>query len=324
MSMTKKPVIVIVGVNGSLGPHTIKALLSPTFISNISLPIHAITRNPSKSKLLIPNATPSNVKFHSADIKNSSSLVSIFTGADVVVNLVGIVGVDHKIIAEAAANAHVPLYIPSDFGTDISTAGPYRNLFSVINSFDQHARTLDMKTVAIRPGLVAETLLRVPLIGGINYPRTGKFEYFGSLDTKLCVTSLPDIGRAVASVIIEEPSDLPDYVRICGAEISLQELRDTYMKVTELQLTDYDQPLEKISILSRDAAHKEDFDGGDFLDGLRGMICEGYLRYDPTENQIVKGGFTTFEQTVRIVFRKRAAKRAYMAESTRDKKVLIK
>ncbi len=82
-----KPVVAVFGTNGFIGKPTIAALTSPEFSSKVSLPIRAITRDPSKY-------TDSDlIKYYKADSSDVDSFKEVFEGLDVLSMLVPLINI---------------------------------------------------------------------------------------------------------------------------------------------------------------------------------------------------------------------------------------
>lgn len=301
-----KPTIVLLGTNGTVGPYVLDTLISDPFVSKIALPVRAITRDAEKTRSLVSGVTEKNVKFYSADLTNTEELRQVFEGADVVINTLGVGSLNHDVIADAAAAAKVKLYIPSEFGTDIEKAGPYKGLFTVKLKYLEHAKELGLKTSIIVTGAFSELILSRSNFGGINSPEEGKFQYFGDIDTKISATSLIDIGKVVAAVVTKEPSEVPEFVSVSGADISPRILKETYTKVTGKELTDVALPLEDATGPALKVVEEGVKSPQDFGVGLRGAIYEGYIFNSQKDNESISKGlfeFVPFEDIAKKIYK---------------------
>lgn len=302
-----KPTIAVVGLNGAIGKHTINALLSPAFKSLYTLPIRAVTRDSAKAQASAPStASTDDLKFYTADVATGEGLDTAFEGADVVINLLG-AGVAHGKVAEAAATAKAKLYIPSEFGTDIVNAGPYSSVFQAKINNLKYAKSLGLKTVAIINGAFSEWALNIPPLVGVNFPETGKFQYYGDLDTKISTTSLADVGKVVASLASKDPSTIPDEIKVASEIISPRIVHSTFKKVTGQDLTQVGAPLEDITTPALKVAKEGVKSPADFVAGLRGVVYSGNMYHDPIDNEFVSKGlfeFTPFEKVAETVIKK--------------------
>lgn len=300
-----KPTIAVLGSNGTIGVHVLNALLSEQFSDLYTLPIRVVTRDSAKTKSLIPAISDANTKFFNSDVTSASSLAEVFSGADVIINLLGI-GISHDAVVEAAAAAKPKIYIPSEFGSSIKDSGDYKNLFSVKTKTVEDARAKGLKTVVISNNAFAEWLLVVPPLGGINYPEKGKFQYYGELDTPIGATSLVDVGKAVASVASKDPSIVPDNIKIAGEKIDVGTLKKVYEKYTGTELETIKLPLEEITTRAKKIAAEGPKSDKDFLLGLNGVLYDGYMVTEPESNEFVSKGlfeFTPFEEVAKRVLK---------------------
>ncbi|KAF5092372.1 hypothetical protein D0Z03_002898 [Geotrichum reessii] len=301
-----KPTVVIVGINGTIGSHAINAFLSPTFNSLFTLPIRIVTRDPSKIKAAVPAITDDNVKFYNADIATGEGLATAFEGTDVIVNILG-TEVSHAAVIEAAAVAKPKIYIPSEFGTDIPATKPFVNLFKVKTDVVELARSKGLKTVSIVNGAFSEWLLTIPPFAGVNFPEAGQFQYYGDGEAKISTTSLPDVGKTIASIASKDPAIVPDYITIAGDLVTPRKISDTYTVVTGQKLTDVALPLDEITIPAEKIAKEGPKSGIEFLTGLRGVLYNNYMSYEPKHNEFVSKGlfeFTPFGEVAKYTLAK--------------------
>ncbi|KAF5093840.1 hypothetical protein D0Z00_003828 [Geotrichum galactomycetum] len=296
-----KPTVAILGINGVIGIHALNAFLSPTFSSLFTLPIRIVTRDPSKIKAAVPAITDQNVKFYTANIATGEGLATVFEGVDVIINILG-VEVPHTAVIEAAAAAKPKLYLPSEFGSDIPAAGPYKNLFKVKTDVVDLARSKGLKTVSIVTNAFSEWLLVVPPFAGVNFPEAGQFQYYGNDNVEVDTTSLVDVGKVIASVASKDPASLPDYIRVAGDVVSPRKISEAYTAATGQKLTDVALPLEEIVIPAREIAKEGPKSGNDFLIGLRGVLYDHYMVSTHEHNEFVSKGlfeFTPFTEVAK-------------------------
>lgn len=298
-----KPNIAILGATGALGVPIIRALISEPFISNYTLPIRVVTRSPDKIKSQIA-AGPDAIKFVSADVVTGAGLAEVFDGVDVVINVLGFGVCDHNKIADAVAAAHVKLYIPSQFGADFDLAGPYQPIFAAKENYLEHIKSLGLKYTDIFTGTFAEVMLTMPELGGVNFPKPGKLQYYENFDFERRVTSLDDIGKAVASVVAKDPATIPPKIYISGGVLSPRIIAQLYKKFTGKELEPVSLPLESIKGPALKVAQAGVTNMDDFFVGLKGAFYDGALEFTPTENDFVSEGvfeFTPIEEVVKKV-----------------------
>lgn len=282
--------IVILGANGNIGKHAIRALLSSPFKDLYAHPLRIVTRDATKAAEFAP--TGSAVEYFTADIASGDGLAKAFSGVDVVVNLLGAT-VSHTKVADAAAAAHAKLYIPSEFGTYIPGSGEYANLFKSKTDHLKYAQSLGLKTVAISTGGFAEFIFKIPFFAGINFP-PGQFQYYGDIDTKLSVTSLVDLGKVVASVATKDPATVPAEVNVSSADPSLRELKEAYEKATGTKLTPNELPLKDVVAPALKIAQEGPKGREDFVAGLKGVIYSGKIYHVSKDNEYVTKGLFEF------------------------------
>lgn len=308
MPSNSKPTVVLVGANGTVGPYTIQALLSPTFRDLYSLPIRIVTRDAAKAAAVAESfsETDSDLAFYTADIESGEGLDKAFDGADVVVNLLGS-GLSHAKVPDAAKAAGIKLYLPSEYGSNIPTCGEYQDLFKIKTDALAYAQGLGLKTVSIDTGAFAEWVLTIPPLAGVNFPSEGQILYFGDVDTKFTVTSLVDLGNTIASVVSKDPATLPERVVVKSDFISAQTIHDVYLKVTGKDLKLDGQPLEAITDKALKIVREGPRSMEDFVVGLRGLMSSGQLNHVGVDNEFVSKGlfeFTSFEAVAERVLQK--------------------
>lgn len=292
-----KPTVVIVGANGAIGPYALKAFLAPEFKNLFNLPIRVVTRDAAKATAAAPDAPESDLKFYTADIASGEGLAAAFKDANVVVNLLG-TSVPHTIVSDAAHAANVALYIPSEFGSDLSLndAEAYAPLVGIKTEWQKQARGLaGLKVVPIYTGAFTEWLLTIPVIGGINFPEEGKLQYFGDKGTLCTTTSLVDVGKAIVSVASKDPASLPDAVYISGGDVSAASLAATYQKATGKEITLVGEPLEAatgpaLAVIAAGIKSQHDF-----VTGLKGYFASGKAVLEGKHNEFVSKGLFEFK-----------------------------
>jgi len=101
--------VIVIGASGRLGTYTLKALLSSFNVSVLSRP---------ESKATFP----ANVTVHRTEY-TVERLVPIFKGQDAVVSVVGSFGIaSQNVFVDAAVQAGVKRFIPSEYGCDTSNS----------------------------------------------------------------------------------------------------------------------------------------------------------------------------------------------------------
>lgn len=288
--MSYKPTVTVLGANGALGIHVLRALVSDTFKQSYSLPIRVVTRDLSKIQASL-GVTDVELKPYSANIQTGEGLDSAFNGADVVINLLAIDFSHDKIVDTAAAAGSVKLYIPSEFGTYIPGSGPFKNIFGSKIPNLEYALSKGLHAVSLAKGAFFEWVLDLPVVG-LNAPEKGKFTYYGSIDTKITSTSLVDVGKVVASLAAKEPSSVPSEVLVGGDTFTLRELKAAYEKAFNVTLENVARPLEEIVQKGEEVAKNGVKSLDDFVEGLDAVLATGRLTHKTEHNDFVaKGNF---------------------------------
>ncbi|QLG70469.1 hypothetical protein HG535_0A04090 [Zygotorulaspora mrakii] len=201
--MSSKPVVAIVGPNGLLGKPVIDAFTSEKFSKNFELPIRVVSRKASGE------ATNLIKHYQAADVE---SYKKAFEGADVVISLLG--GPSDEIL-EAVIAAKPGLYIPSQFGTDL-TKPMYLPLLDGKVKHSEAARKAGLKVVDVYTGLFsAKGSFLHEIVGHVGAdPKTGKVTYISDPEAKFNYTTLEDAGNTLAVLASMKPSSIPDTVRV--------------------------------------------------------------------------------------------------------------
>ncbi|KAK7203875.1 hypothetical protein BZA70DRAFT_268800 [Myxozyma melibiosi] len=223
--------VAIAGTHGFLFEPISTAFVGPLFKSKYSLPIKALSRDPSKE-------TPvEGIEFVKVDYEDPSSVEGALKGVDVVINLIGTNGIPQwKVLADAAAKAGVSKYFTSDFGCDYRKllADKVDTFLKVKNEHAEYARSLGIpKVVQVYNGLFQKFVF----FGFFGHDfANGKAKFYGDGTQKVTLTDLFDIGKAVASVAYRPASELPDQLLLQGTSITLNDSVALYEKATGKKL----------------------------------------------------------------------------------------
>ncbi|KAL7937739.1 hypothetical protein V8C35DRAFT_331404 [Trichoderma chlorosporum] len=120
MSTREIQSVVVIGGSGNIGGPIIDALLKASFR------VTAITRPTSSSQF------PPSVTVHQLDLSSKSALISVLQGHDAVVSLLSRYAIDQQpLVIDAAIEAGVSRFIPSDFGIDNRMVGNHRLAYQI-------------------------------------------------------------------------------------------------------------------------------------------------------------------------------------------------
>ncbi|THG98277.1 hypothetical protein EW145_g7451 [Phellinidium pouzarii] len=223
--------VAVAGATGNLGWIVSEAFLTTfkPFFSRILI----LSRNLSSSRAQALSALGAelvHVRLDEVNPENAKSLQDVFAGIDILVNVLGRSDACvHDMLAEAAIQAGVKVYFPSEFGIDHRLNdfpgfdhkewGKKRKHFSSVSELAAKNGG-DVKIIAVYPGLFLEDALS---------PRFGfdidnhAITTIGPSTVRTTFTSKVDIARAVAQLAILamlSPAALSDsvpaHVRISG------------------------------------------------------------------------------------------------------------
>lgn len=226
--MSYKPTVAVFGINGSLGRFTLNALISAPFVDKISLPVVAITRDPSKetdSDLIV---------YRKAEIKadaEADDLVLALKGVDVLINTGSVFIPLDKVLDAIVKAGSIKLYIPSQFGLDLDKVDEYFPAFMGLKTeHSTKARAAGIKTVDVITASFAEKgKYLYEWIGATGYdPETNTATFVGDPDLKTAVSVLPDVGKTLASLAIKDPKTIPDTIRVFSELVSQEEIVKRY------------------------------------------------------------------------------------------------
>jgi nucleoside-diphosphate-sugar epimerase len=220
--MTKT--IVVVGATGNLGGKIVKALLAKGAV------VKAIVRaesNPEKVNELVQ----SGVEVCRADTSNQSEMAKHCAGAHCVVSaLAGLreTVIDaQKVLLDAAVEANVQRFIPSDYSIDFTNLqqGQNRNL-DVRREFHQYLEKAPIKATTIFNGPFMDLLTTdMPLV----LFKQKRILCWGSPNQVIEFTTTDNVAEFTAEAAMDDTA--PRYVRIAGDRLSCN---DFVQLLTEL------------------------------------------------------------------------------------------
>lgn len=266
--------IAILGLNGTLGAPTLAALELPKFADKVKFPVLAITRDPSKK------TSTKHVKYVQGDYaKGADDIAEKLKGVDVIVELLSPTP-DIFAATEKIAFAVKPkLYIPSQFGTDIPASDAiFPGFIGIKTEHTNRLRKGGIKVVDIITSLFrADGAFLTEIVGhmGANVD-TKKVRYLGSPDQKFHFTTLPDIGRVIASVLTTDPAKLPDTLRVFSDVSTPRTVVERYSKTHGVQFTEEGLISKEQALAEGQKLWKEKgFDLSQFLYYLQVIVSQG-------------------------------------------------
>ncbi|MCC5904593.1 MAG: NmrA family NAD(P)-binding protein [Balneolaceae bacterium] len=209
--MKKK--VVVAGATGNLGGKIVKALLAR------GAEVTAITRlETEKQKIL--DLREKGVAVFQVDTDNQSEVAKYCKGADCVVSaLAGLretIMVTQKVLLDAAIEAKVPAFIPSDYSIDFTNLveGDNRNL-DLRREFHHYLDEAPIQATTIFNGAFMELLTTdMPLI--LNKQK--RILCWGDPNQFLEFTTTHNIAEFTAEAAMDE--NTPRYLRIAGDRLS--------------------------------------------------------------------------------------------------------
>ncbi|VEU22155.1 DEKNAAC103203 [Brettanomyces naardenensis] len=261
-----KPVVAVIGLNGALGRHVLEALTSPTFKSKVASPIIAISRK-------APETQRSGVKYVEGSVDDADSLKEAYRGVDVVVDI-STTNVSHEASVDVAVANGVKLYIPSEFGSDYSKS-EFKDAFAAKAQTVQYAKSKGLKTVEIITGFFTEWFIRGAAFTGLDAQKD-TFQLHGDGKTPVSTTSLIDVGKVVASIVVKPVAEIPNVVIVQGSSPTFTDIAAYYETVTGKKLERLTPVSAESSIEAARAVLKKGVTGfGDFAKILLAVVVSG-------------------------------------------------
>ena len=190
-------VIALAGATGLLGTQMIQALIDAQH------PVIVLTRKGSTSTSELPNSDLIRIK--EVDYTDTSSLIPVLGGIDVVISTLAAVALGDQLnLVQAAYEAGVPRFIPSEFGSD--TSNPANNALPVyagkVNTANR-LKELSKENPKFTYTLVYNQLfLDSGLKGGfIIHPATHSARVYDGGDSPISVTRLGTVAKATTAIL---------------------------------------------------------------------------------------------------------------------------
>jgi nucleoside-diphosphate-sugar epimerase len=220
-----EPTIVVAGATGNLGGRIARALLER------GASVRALVR-PGTARDKLERLRELGVTIADSDWSSASQLTSACSGASCVVSaLAGLRDViveAQTVLLEAAIEAGVPRFIPSDYSIDFTKfpPGENRNL-DLRREFHQRLDKTAIRATTIFNGAFTEMLTgRMPLI----LFKRKRVLYWGDADQRMDFTTVDDTAAFTASAALD-PST-PRFLRVVGDQPSARELAAIVSEVT--------------------------------------------------------------------------------------------
>ncbi len=160
----------------------------------------------------------------SAELFNASEVTPACSGASCVVSALSglreVIVERQKVLLDAAVNAGVPRFIPSDFSIDFTKFPPGQNRnLDLRRAFHEYLDKAQIAATTIFNGAFADLLTgQMPLI--LFKPRL--VVYWGNADQPLDFTTMDD--TAVFTALAALDPSTPRFLRIAGDQLSAREI----------------------------------------------------------------------------------------------------
>ncbi|RWY47371.1 NmrA family NAD(P)-binding protein [Mucilaginibacter gilvus] len=220
-----KNTILVAGATGNLGSKIVDALISR------GAEVRALAR-PSSDDAKLKALAAKGVKVFLSEMDDKDSLIAAFTGVDTVVSaLQGLreVIVDtQKSLLDAAVEAGVPRFIPSDFSTDFTELadGDNRN-FDLRREFHQYLDKAPIASTSIFNGAFAYVIsMGTPLLDQKNLT----IGYWEDADWAYDATTVENTAEFTAAVALD--SSAPKKLHIAGMRINAQQVKSVVEELT--------------------------------------------------------------------------------------------
>ncbi len=221
--MTKT--IVLAGATGNLGTKISQALIEQ------KVNVRAVVRPESDSQKL-KALKAKGVEVRQVDFKNAAELAAACQGADCVVSALSglheVVVVAQKQLLDAAVQAGVPRFIPSDYSLDFTNLEPGQNRnLDLRREFHTYLDKAPIQATTIFNGAFMDLLTdEMPLI---LYKRK-RILCWGNPDEVMDFTLTDDVAQFTARVALDDKT--PRYLHIAGDRVSARQMVPIASEVT--------------------------------------------------------------------------------------------
>jgi nucleoside-diphosphate-sugar epimerase len=218
--------VVVAGATGNLGGRIARALL------HRGASVTAIVRRGTAPDRL-ERLQRLGMTIASADLHTASEVTAACSGASCVVSalqgLRDVIVDGQTALLDAAIEAGVPRFIPSDYSIDFTKLPPGQNRnLDLRRDFHRRLDARAISATTILNGAFAELLTGpMPLI----LFKLGRVLYWGDADQRMDFTTIDDTAAYTASAALD-PST-PRFLRIAGDQLSARELAAVVSEVTQ-------------------------------------------------------------------------------------------
>ncbi|KAH8815938.1 isoflavone reductase family protein [Xylogone sp. PMI_703] len=243
--------VILIGASGNLGSHTLKALLSSPF--NVSVLSH-----PDSKATFPPNVTVHRTEY------TVEKLVPIFKGQDAVVSTIGTFQIGlQKAIVDAAVQAGVKRFIPSEYGCDTNSSrvleiAPILKGKADIAAYLKEKTSSGITWTAIITGPFFDMQPSVKGFLGLDLA-THTATVWDHGNERFVATTLPQIARAIVGVLSHPAETANKYIYVSSFNLTQNELVATAEKITGHKWSRVDWKSEEKIKTGLDGLAKGDF-----------------------------------------------------------------
>ncbi|KAL8849544.1 MAG: hypothetical protein Q9221_005478 [Calogaya cf. arnoldii] len=271
--------VIIIGASGNVGKPTVQALLKAGF--NVT----ALTRKGSSATF------PSEVKVQTVDDDYpSDQLVNVLKGQDAVINLLPPISVEqHNSIADAAAEAGVKRYIPSEFGSDttspkVTELVPMFATKTAITDYLKTKESSGLSWTAVVNGAFFDWGLYTGFLGFDLKTHTATI--FDDGEAILNGTNLSDVGQSVVAIFSKPEETANKFVFIQNVKANQNQILAALEKSTDKKWT-----VNKRSATEARQTGGEKLGKGD-MSGIGDMILGGVYSGEPAADYATTRGLS--------------------------------
>jgi len=209
--------VVVAGATGNLGGRVVRSLIER------GATVRGLVRSSSKPET-IRDLADRGVETITVDLADRSALVQALAGASVVVSVLQglgdvIVGTQTRLV-QAAIEAGVPRFIPSDYAADFTKLNDAENRnFGYRREFHRYVDSAAISTTSVLNGMFMDILqYGMPLLDF----KARSVSYWGDADQLLDFTTMDDVGAYTAEAALDDAA--PAVLRIAGDQQSPRQL----------------------------------------------------------------------------------------------------
>ncbi|KAL8992166.1 MAG: hypothetical protein Q9169_007318 [Polycauliona sp. 2 TL-2023] len=271
--------VIIIGASGNVGKPAVDALLKAGFS------VTALTRKGSSATF------PSEVKVQTVDDSYpSDQLITAFKSQDAVINLLPPASVEqHNSIADAAAEAGVKRFIPSEFGGDTSNPKVVEliPMFGNKTAITEHLKTKEsagLSWTAVINGAFFDWGLHTGFLGFDLKTQTATIYDDGNAPFNS--TNLSDVGQSIVAILSKPEETANKFVFIQNVRATQNEVLAALEKSTGKQWT-----VNKRSAAEARQTGLQKLGSGD-MSGVPELIIGGVYSGEPSADYATTRGLT--------------------------------